>query len=1587
MSNVVAWLWPLFLVAAATPVVWWWVRRRDRKARAARSRIVADQWPRINEVMIGALALPPEARDAYVRGECSDDPALFNEVTSLVAVSERDGVLDELAASVVRPMLEGGPIQPGQQVGRYRIADKLGQGGMGVVYRAHDARLDRSVALKFLPPHASSDPEAKQRFLQEARAAAALDHPNVCTVHEIGETKHGFLFIAMPYYGEETLRGRLSRGALPVEDAVAIAMQVARGLAKAHERGIVHRDIKPANVVVTEDGVAKILDFGIAKLSSSTATRPGVQPGTVSYMSPEQAAGEPVDQRSDIWALGVVLHEMLVGRSPFGDGPAARILNAILTEEPPAPGSLRADVPALLDRIVARALTRGSAGRYADIREMAGDLEECAASAAIAEEARSRPGMAKPTASVPAEGERRSVTVLVSSIAGSVDAFDRFAPEEARAAMAALRETARRVIGSHGGIVNEVTGEEIIGLFGVPGAHEDDYVRSVRAAVELHDAAMALAPLPIRLRSGIDSGFVLARPSDGGERAFRVTGDPVRTAILLSTQAEAGDILVSPRCQRLIAPYYLTGPMPPIAGLRGESRFVPHRVLGKSGFETRLEAAGPLGLTRYTGREGELLALRNALNAAVRGQGSVVGIVGDAGLGKSRLLHEFRHGLDRSVTDVVIGRCHAHDTRTPYRPFGPILLGALGLDADRSDPDVAEATAAEIRRTLPELAHLVPLCLRLLNLPGDAHPMPREFHSINLRPASSEAIATLLTALADRKPLLVMLEDWHWADDASREALGPLVALAGTHPLLIVVTCRPDIALDWSRSVRHTTIHLDPLDDTASVAVMRSVLGADTIPTDVAICIHERTGGNPFFIEELCRALLEQDSLHVENGTVVVRGDPGALHLPETVQLVIRTRLDRLDAASRNVLRVASVIGREFDRRLLRSVCDDTGTLDASLARLRDTGLIQPLRLLPEPVFRFQHALTREVAYGSLPDHLNRSLHRRVGEALERALPERGDTSPAVLCQHFAAAEDWAKAIHWARLAAEHSNVLSRPAVALPMIERALEWLDRLPTDDASRRLRVETMLENERILHTMGEREAQRKTLDDLIDLLDRAGDSPELAEVCVRIGDFNTLTGDFDAADDALGKALRIARRLEHVGVETEARRSLAFLRWNQGRNEDARVILEHTIEIRRGDSDTSEVIGDIINLATITGRMRDYDGAIALAERALEMCEGNDLPVARVNAIVRLAFIHRDRGDFDRALEWVREAQELARHHCMPWVLGWTCTLVAEAHLRSGDVEACLADYESAIELGRSTGHLLLIAVGLRDYGMILYGTGRASDAVPVLRESAALLDQLRRREEAAQVAQVLAQALERLDDDRGALEIWHRLRAQYRRSGYGAGQLMALEGIGRTQRRIGADAAVVIATMEEAAILAERLGQARRQGELLNALGIVEFEQGNVESARSRFEMALGSFRRADDAVNEAQMTSCVAACEARLGNHDAAIARFKAAIDGHRTNGQRRLEALALGAFGDVYHASSDPANAALCYEESLRIRREIGDRTGEGWMLLSLGRVSTGGVRDGEPRRYREEAQSIAFECGDEELLAALAAHPDGSAN
>jgi predicted ATPase/class 3 adenylate cyclase len=1312
----------------------------------------AARWSAVEAIFHAVLAIAPAQRAAVLDRACPD-PLLRAEVESLLEAHAGHGAVDELADDLMRavlpvPALGKDPRASLATHERYRIVDRLGGGGMGVVYRARDERLDRDVALKFLPPHLSVDQAAKKRFLVEARAAAALEHPNICTVHEIGDTEDGQLYIVMACYDGETLDQRIARGPLALEDALHITTEVVRGLGKAHQRGIVHRDIKPANVMITADGLVKILDFGIAKLSGAGATQTVGALGTLAYMSPEQAFAEAVDHRTDFWALGVMLYEMLAGTRPF-QGPEQALLVAAMTAEPEPLATHRPDLPAGVDPLVRRLLAKKPEGRPASASDLLAALAVCTMAAPPVATA---PATEPPDSALTRSGERRQVTVVHSVLAGADALYERLSPEVADTVLAQVRDAAADIATHHAGIVNHFASDGFTMLFGVPTAHEDDALRAVRAALALRERLKAIntslgsrLPDGLQLRTGVHTGPVIAQRLRHGDRRFRITGAPAEVAMRLSAAATDGELLLSADSRRLAGPFVESTEALAVT-LADGSTTATHRVLGAvdSRMGREVESATP---TPFVGRHRERGVLADHLEAARCGNGHVSVIVGEAGAGKSRLVQELRTSALSSGLQVLMGRCDVYGSTTPFLPFSDAAQAALGLTRRATATSRHDDAVAAVRAMDASLETFLPLYLALLAIPTDTYKVPEQLRDESLQSAMLDAIAALFTARASTTPTLLVLEDWHWADDASRAALRQLAEVAPSVPLLLVVTARPEGANELTPGEQLTLLHVAPLDGDASAVIAAALFGAERVDADLVARLHERTGGNPFFLEEVCEVLREQGAVVVRSGTAMLADVTGLSHVPETVQGVLRTRMDRLEPLARDTLRVASVVGREFTRSVLEPVANVGAALSKALERLKGSGLVQQVAVVPEPLYRFKHALTQEVAYDSLLEHQRATLHAAVGRAIEERYAAHLDEQVERLVHHFSRAECWPDAVRYGVHSADRAIGLSQNGEALAMLERVDEWIERLPDDGVRRDLRADVRLRQERLCEVMGLRTRQLVIVEALIAQLSPDGPSERLAQAYLRQGDAFTLLRRFDEAEEALTNSRRVATARHDAAAERSALRSLALLRSHQTRYAEALAQFEQVMELAREADDQRAEAGDLASMANILRAMGQRERALTLLEAALERPPLNSVQplvganVVRYGALLNvIGTVHRELGNLDQALQYFRGTFGYLPDHAHAT---FSMPMIAQIQLERLETDAGLATFREAIEMTRKARYADGAAQLCRSYAEVLAGLDRPAEALPYLREAASFFRQLEDRDnEASTWRRVLA-----------------------------------------------------------------------------------------------------------------------------------------------------------------------------------------------------------------------------------------------------
>lgn len=1397
----------------------------------------------------------------------------------------------------------------GQVVSHYRIIKKLGGGGMGVVYKAQDVKLERFVALKFLPEEVRADEIRKERFIHEAKAASAFDHPNICSILEIDETPDGQLFIAMAYCEGETLKKKLNSGKLPLESAINIAIQIAQGLAETHDHDIIHRDIKPANIMLVGDDLVKIVDFGLAKVTGETElTQTGTTLGTVAYMSPEQAQGKPVDHRTDIWSWGVVLYEMVTGRLPFPHDNQLALLNSILTHDPQPASAFRPDLPKELETVIEKALAKNRDNRYDSMRDALNSLQRLQRSYHRSAPPESYLESAQTLSEYTAtpKVEKRQLTILISRISGYTDLVEQLNSEMLDKLLLRFRDVAKEVVTKYGGVINEFSGDEMMIVFGILAAGEEDFVFAVRAALQLHESIREVCGgLPdsicrqIGIQSGIHGGVVVMQSSFRPNQKYGVAGRPIDIAGALAAHAELQEVLVSQESRRLIGHLFEMEPRDSIV-LKGKLQSItPFRVVGESGIQSRLEGVEKATLTAYTGRDKELKKLQDCLQTAAQGEGQFITIVGEAGSGKSRLLYEFRHLLDPVRFRILQGRSHSFARTVPYYPFTEVLMEGLQLHEKDPETTSVRTAAARIQEVDPALEDFLPIYLHLLSLQSGEYPFPKHLQGEELRLAVQDALSAFVFTTKHR-PVVFLLEDWQSADDGSQRVLNQMLDMVSGFPALVIVTYRPERSFDWIATGQHTSIYLAPLEVSSSREIIKSVLKVQSLPEHIVGLIHEQTGGNPFFLEEICQTLVEEGTLKVENQKAILSGSLEKHRLPDSVQAVIRSRLDRMDRDTKKVLHHASVVGREFTRGILQRITDGETTLANSLTNLKNLGLIQQTRVLPEPAYKFKHALTQEVAYESLLVHERKQLHELVGEAIEELYGDRLEEHLNLLAHHFSRSENWDKAVHYGTQSARKTSDLGQFSEALEMLEKTGEWLSKLPDGSKKQTKVIDLLLQQERLCETLGIRDRQEQILNDLLAALKLSGDKTRQLEVYRREGELFTLLGRFDEAENILMKSLHLSRSLADRAAERNALRSIGFLNWRQGRNQESVTNNEKALAIDREAGDVEALASDLTNLGNVLHHLGNYGRALECLQEALKIYETLHSPVQHAAAYHMAANIYRDKGDNDQALDYIKRALDISTRNRLVVMQSFHMTSIANMYWQEGKVQESLELHKEAVEVNRKSRYADGLAHSLRMVGETLQSLGKHSDALHYLEEAASLFAQLK--------------------DPENETLMWRKI------------------------------------------------------GSSVNSIGILEWKSGDFERALHRYERALAIFRRLNDEIHTGLMLNSIGVTLKSLKLVDKAVAVLKEAVEVNRKTNQRLLEAHALSALGEIYSELGQNETALKHFAASLQIRREIGDNTGEGWMLYHLARLNTS-LDTLQAAEQLAQAESLAAAQGDQKLL------------
>ncbi len=1019
------------------------------------------------------------------------------------------------------------------------------------------------------------------------------------------------------------------------------------------------------------------------------------------------------------------------------------------------------------------------AGCGAELAPRARFCSECGRRAESARAAGSGPGSSDLTerrvaSAADREGERKQVTVLFADLKGSLELLADRDPEDARRLLDPVLERMIEAVRRYEGTVNQVLGDGVMALFGAPLAQEDHAVRACYAALAMQAEVGAYARevqrtegVPVQIRVGLNSGEVVVRAIDSDLHAdYSAVGPTTHLAARMEQMALPGSILAT-RHTVALAEGYVAARSLGLARVRGLGEPVEvYEITGAGAVRSRLQAARARGLTRFVGREAELASIRRALEPALQGTGRTVAVTGEAGVGKSRLLHEVTQWPELRDWIVLEAAAPPHARAASYAPVIELLRRYFAIE-ERDEPRVVREKVVGKALVLDErLKDIVPPVLALL----DALPEEWEFRTLEAeerRRRTREAVATLVARESRRAPLLLVFEDLHWADDETLAVLDTVAArLAGARAVLVVSSREgPGQRRGPPADVE---IRLEPLAPETAATLLDTLLGDDAALGPLKRALIERTGGNPLFLEESVRALVETGRLVGKRGAYRLTGPPDRLEVPATVQALLAARIDRLPVEDKRLLQTAAVIGTDVPFALLRLVAGlPDERLRPALGRLQAAGFLEPGSLFPDPEYRFRHALTLEVAYRSLVHERRRRLHAEVTAAIESLDPQAPDRQAERLAHHAFQGERWEEAVAYLRRAGARAAARSAHADAVACFEQALTALERLPRRRETLEEALAIRLDLRRALLPLGRPERILEHLARAAAIAEELEDRRQLARVSVLQSNHFWWVGDPEPAIAAALRALGLARELGDLALETTACFYLGQARHALGDYQEAvacfRAVLavaeqeaadrrprgvapvfyavwlvrgllelgalaEASTHVARavGAADVGDSPHAVIAACHAQGLLgvhgHEREAGIAALERARALAETVRLPVLAVETDALLGHSYALAGDPARGVPLLRGAVERAETLGMAVGQALRRTWLAEARLQVGQparAEADAADALTAARRHRERGHeaaaLLALALvrlrsGASDEGLARLGEAR-------------------------------------------------------------------------------------------------------------------------------------------------------------------------------------------------------------------------------------------------------------------------------------
>jgi len=660
------------------------------------------------------------------------------------------------------------------------------------------------------------------------------------------------------------------------------------------------------------------------------------------------------------------------------------------------------------------------------------------------------------------EGERKLVTILFADVANFTSLSEKLDPEEVHQIMDGCFKILMDEIHNYEGTINQFTGDGVMALFGAPLAHEDHAQRACYASLSIQKGLSAYGEkvkketgLDFRMRIGLNSGQVIVGSiGDDLRMDYTAIGDTTNLASRMQSLAGPGSILVSRNTKRLASLFFEFKPLGHLR-VKGKSQLQEaFELIKASEITTRIEASAAKGLTRFVGRKNPMTAMMEAYDKAKEGSGQVVGMVGEAGVGKSRLLLEFRNRVTQDELNYLEGRCIHYGSAMPYLPILDILKSYFEIEEGDREFVIRKKLEEKVLQLHGAFKKELPAFQDLLSLKVE-EPEYQTLEPKSKKERAFEAIRNLLIRESERKTTVLAVDDLHWIDKTSEAFLDYLIGWLANSRVLLILLYRPEYTHQWGSKSYYTHIGLDQLSMKSSAELVQSILEDGEVVPELRELILNRAAGNPLFMEELTHGLLENGSIRREHHQYVLARKVSEIEVPDTIQGIIAARIDRVEDNLKRIMQVASVIGREFAYRILQTIMGMREDLKSSLLNLQGLEFIYEKRLFPELEYIFKHALTQEVAYNSLLLNRRKEIHEKIGNAIEELYPDRLGECYELLAYHYMRSDNKEKAVGYLILACEKAVRVSAMEDAMAYFEEAMKLLDTLPETDLNRQRRI----------------------------------------------------------------------------------------------------------------------------------------------------------------------------------------------------------------------------------------------------------------------------------------------------------------------------------------------------------------------------------------------------------------------------------------------------------------------------------------------------------------------------------------------------